>query len=288
MLDRETLQKVRRIRIRTRTILESGIVGSYHAVFKGRGMEFATVREYAPGDDVRSIDWNVTARMGTPYVKQYVEERDLSLILLVDVSGSQAFGSRFLLKRDYAAELTAVLAFSAVANQDRVGVVLFTDRIESYVAPGRGPDHALRIVRDLLACEPAGRGTDISAALRFARRSMKRRGIVAVLSDFQDEGYGQALGILRARHDVIAFHLSDPCEAEMPAAGLVALVDPETGERRVVDTSDPEVRRRLRSVALSKAAETFRKARVDSLALSTAESYERPLAAFFKARERRR
>ncbi len=288
MLDRDTLQKVRRIRIRTRTILESGIVGSYHAVFKGRGMEFATVREYTPGDDVRSIDWNVTARMGAPYVKQYVEERDLSLLLLIDVSGSQSFGSRFLLKRDYAAELAAVLAFSAVANQDRVGAVLFSDRVESYVAPRRGQDHALRIVRDLLACEPAGRGTDISVALRFARRSMKRRGIVALLSDFQDTGYDRALGILRARHDVIAFHLFDPCEMEMPAAGLVALEDPETGERRVVDTSDPEVRRRLRSVALSEAAEAFRRARVDSLPLSTAESYERPLAAFFKARERRR
>jgi uncharacterized protein (DUF58 family) len=288
MLDRDTLQKVRRIRIRTRTILESGIVGSYHAVFKGRGMEFATVREYTPGDDVRSIDWNVTARMGAPYVKQYVEERDLSLLLLIDVSGSQSFGSRFLLKRDYAAELAAVLAFSAVANQDRVGAVLFSDRVESYVAPRRGQDHALRIVRDLLACEPAGRGTDLSVALRFARRSMKRRGIVALLSDFQDTGYDRALGILRARHDVIAFHLFDPCEAEMPAAGLVALRDPETGERRVVDTSDPEVRRRLRPVALSEAAEAFRRARVDSLPLSTAESYERPLAAFFKAREKRR
>jgi uncharacterized protein (DUF58 family) len=288
MLDRDTLQKVRRIRIRTRTILESGIVGSYHAVFKGRGMEFATVREYSPGDDVRSIDWNVTARMGSPYVKQYVEERDLSLLLLIDVSGSQSFGSRFLLKRDYAAELAAVLAFSAVANQDRVGAVLFSDRIESYVAPGRGQDHALRIVRDLLACEPKGRGTDLATALRFARRSMKRRGIVALLSDFQDEGYGRALGILRARHDVIAIHLSDPCEADVPAAGLVVLVDPETGERRVADTSDARVRRRLRSAALSQAAEVFRKARVDSLPLSTAESYERPLAAFFKARERRR
>jgi uncharacterized protein (DUF58 family) len=288
MLDRETLQKVRRIRIRTRTVLESGIVGSYHAVFKGRGMEFAAVREYTPGDDVRSIDWNVTARMSAPYVKKYVEERDLTLLLLVDVSGSQGFGSRFLLKRDYAAELAAVLAFSAVANQDRVGAVLFTDRVEAYVAPGRGPDHAQRIVRDLLACEPAGRGTDLAAAFRFARRSLKRRGIVAILSDFQDAGYERALGILRARHDVIAFHLFDPGEIELPVAGLVSLMDPETGERRVVDTSDGEVRRRLRSVAVGEAAVVLRKARVDALPLSTAESYERPLAAFFRKRERRR
>ena len=288
MLDRETLQKIRRIRIRTRTILETGIVGSYHAVFKGRGMEFAAVREYTPGDDVRTIDWNVTARMGAPYVKKYVEERDLTLLLLVDVSGSQAFGSRFLLKRDYAAELAAVLAFSAVANQDRVGAVLFSDRIESYIAPARGRDHALRIVRDLLALEPAGRGTDLTAAFRFAHRAMKRRGIVAVLSDFQDAGYERALGVLRARHDVIALHLADPGETEVPEAGLVVLVDPETGARRVVDTSDPAVRRRLKASTLEEARQIFRKARVDALPLSTAESYEQPLAAFFKARERRR
>ena len=288
MLDRETLQKVRRIRIRTRSILEAGIVGSYHAVFKGRGMEFASVREYAPGDDVRTIDWNVTARMDAPYVKQYVEERDLTLLLLVDVSGSQSFGSRFLLKRDYAAELAAVLAFSAVANQDRVGAVLFSDRVEAYIAPRGGHDHALRIVRDLLALEPAGRGTHLTTALRFARRVLRRRGIVAVISDFQDTGYERALGILRARHDVIALQLWDPGEAEIPAAGLVALRDPETGERRVVDTSDPDVRRRLRAATLTQAQEIFRKAQVDALALSTAESYERPLAGFFKAREKRR
>jgi uncharacterized protein (DUF58 family) len=288
MLDREMLQKIRRIRIRTRSILESGIVGSYHAVFKGRGMEFAAVREYTPGDDVRTIDWNVTARMDAPYVKKYVEERDLTLLLLVDLSGSQAFGSRFLLKRDYAAELAAVLAFSAVANQDRVGAVLFTDRVEAYIAPARGRDHALRIVRDVIALEPAGRGTDLRAALRFARQVLRRRGIVAVVSDFQDDGYERALGILRARHDVIALHLFDPRENDVPAAGLVALTDPETGQRRVVDTSDPSVRQRLRSATLQQAKEVFRRTRVDALTLSTAESYERPLAAFFQAREKRR
>src|SRR5256885_8541235 len=158
MLDRDTFAKIRRIQIRTRTILESGIGGAYHAVFKGRGMEFAEVREYQPGDDARTIDWNVTARMGAPYVKKFVEERDLTLLLAVDVSGSQSFGSQFLLKRDYAAELCAVLAFSAVFNHDRVGAVLFSDRIEGYVPPGRGRDHALRIVRDLLSIQPRGRG----------------------------------------------------------------------------------------------------------------------------------
>jgi uncharacterized protein (DUF58 family) len=288
MLERETLEKIRRIRIRTRAILESGIVGAYHAVFKGRGMEFAEVREYEPGDDVRTIDWNVTARMGAAYVKKFVEERDLTLLLVVDVSGSQRFGSRFLLKRDLAAELAAVLAFSAVANHDRVGAVLFTDRIEGYVPPGRGQDHALRIVRDLLAREPEGRGTDLARALRFAHRVMKRRGIVALISDFQDSDWERALGVLRRRHDVIALHLWDPREVELPPAGLVALADPETGELRVVDTSDARVRRRLRAATLERAGEVFRRTQVDVLPLSTAESYERPLAAFFKARERRR
>ena len=288
MLDRETFAKIRRIQIRTRVILESGIGGAYHAVFKGRGMEFAEVREYEAGDDARTIDWNVTARMGAPFVKKFVEERDLTLLLLVDVSGSQAFGSRFLLKRDYAAELAAVLAFSAVANHDRVGAVLFSDRIEGYVPPGRGRDHALRIVRDLLALDPRGKGTDLTGALRFAQRVMKRRGIVAVISDFQDRAYERALGVLRRRHDVIALHVLDPREGEFPDAGLVALVDPETGERVVVDASRPDVRRRLAATALLEARPAFKRTRVDALTLSTAESYEKPLSAFFKARERRR
>jgi uncharacterized protein (DUF58 family) len=288
MLSRETLRRIRRIQIRTRVILESGIGGAYHAVFKGRGMEFAEVREYTPGDEVRTIDWNVTARMGTPYVKKFVEERDLTLLLLVDVSGSQEFGSRYLRKRDYAAELAAVLAFSAVANQDRVGAVIFSDRVEGYIPPRRGRDHALRIVRDLLAREPVGRGTDLALALRFAQRVLRRRGIVAVVSDFQAEGWERALGVLRRRHDVVALHLSDPRESSLPQAGLVAFSDPETGERFVADTSRPEVRRALRAPGFAAAQAVFRKTRVDALPLDTGESYERPLSAFFKARERRR
>jgi uncharacterized protein (DUF58 family) len=288
MLDRERLDKVRRIRIRTRAILDTGIVGAYHAVFKGRGMEFAEVREYQPGDDIRTIDWNVTARMGAPYVKKYVEERDLCLLLLVDLSGSQQFGSQYLTKRDLAAELAAVLAFSAVANHDRVGAVLFTDRIEGYVPPARGNDHALRIVRDVLASEPAGRGTDLASALRFAGRVMQRRGIIAVISDFQAREYERSLGILRRRHDVIALQLVDPREDEVPDAGLIALIDPETGVQRVVDTSDPLVRRALRTSVREQARATFVHTRVDALELSTAEAYDRALTSFFRARERRR
>ena len=288
MLDRETLRRIRRIQIRTRVILESGIGGAYHAVFKGRGMEFAEVREYEAGDDPRTIDWNVTARRGSPYVKKYVEERDLTLLLLVDVSGSQAFGSQFIAKRDFAAELAAVLAFSAVANQDRVGAILFSDRVERYVPPARGRDHALRIVRDLLALQPAGRGTDLKGALRFARGVMRRRGIVVLISDFQDEGYARALGILSRRHDVVALNLQDPHEVELPDAGLVALLDPETGERRVVDLGNAEVRRRLAPSGRSGAKEAFRRTQVDALNLSTGASYEGPLRQFFEARERRR
>ena len=288
MLDRETFSKIRRIQIRTRVILESGIGGAYHAVFKGRGMEFAEVREYQDGDDVRTIDWNVTARMGSLHIKKYVEERDLTLLLVVDVSGSQSFGSSFILKRDFAAELAAVLAFSAVFNHDRVGAVLFSDRVEGYVAPGRGRDHALRIVRDLLAVEPRGKGTDLAGAFRFAQRVMKRRGIVAAISDFQGAGYEKSLGILRRRHDVIAIHLADPREREFPDTGLVALMDPETGDRVVVDASRRDIRPLLASAALGEAAGTFKRTQVDALTLSTAESYEKPLSSFFKARERRR
>jgi uncharacterized protein (DUF58 family) len=284
----ELMRKVRELEITARHAVTEVFAGEYSSAFKGRGVEFAEVREYEPGDDVRTIDWNVTARMGAPYVKKFVEERDLTLLLVVDVSGSQQFGSQYLLKRDYAAELAAVLAFSAVANHDRVGAVLFSDRIEGYVPPARGRDHALRIVRDLLAREPKGRGTDLAGALRFAQRVLRRRGIVAVISDFQAVGWERAIGVLRRRHDVVALHLADPREGEVPAAGLVAFVDPETGARVVADTARPEVRRALRAPGFAAAQDVFKKTRVDALALSTGASYDRPLQGFFKARERRR
>ena len=287
-LDRETLRKIRRIRLHTRLILESGIVGSYHAAFKGRGMEFAEVREYQPGDDVRTIDWNVTARSGVPHVKKYIEERDLTLLLLIDISGSSSFGSRYIAKRDLAAEISGVLAFSAVANKDRVGAVLFSDEIEMFIPPSRGEMHALRIVRDAIVHLPRSRGTSIEKAVRFARGILKRRSIVALISDFQDGGYDKALAALRRKHDVFALHLRDPLEKSMPDAGLVRLLDPETGELVVLDTSDPQVRAALMPPDELETRASLRQCGIDSIPLTTSEPYDRPLQGFFKGRERRR
>ena len=287
-LDRETLRKIRRIRLHTRLILESGIVGSYHAAFKGRGMEFAEVREYQPGDDVRTIDWNVTARSGVPHVKKYIEERDLTLLLLIDISGSSAFGSQYLAKRDLAAEISGVLAFSAVANKDRVGAVLFSDQIEMFIPPSRGEMHALRIVRDTLVHPRRSNGTSIQTAVRFARSILKRRSIVAVISDFQDHGYEKGLAALRRRHDVFALHLSDPRDTAIPDVGLVRLTDPETGELVVLDTSDPAVRAALLPLDVEELRVGLRQCGVDSLSLNTSEPYDRPLQGFFKGREKRR
>lgn len=287
-LDRETLRKIRRIRLHTRLILESGIVGSYHAAFKGRGMEFAEVREYQPGDDVRTIDWNVTARSGVPHVKKYIEERDLTLLLLIDISGSSSFGSRYIAKRDLAAEISGVLAFSAVANKDRVGAVLFSDEIEMFIPPSRGEMHALRIVRDSIVHQPRSRGTSIEKAVCFARGILKRRSIVALISDFQDHGYEKALAALRRKHDVFALHLRDPLEKSMPDVGLVRLIDPETGELVVLDTSDPQVRAALIPPDELETRASLRQCGIDSIPLTTSEPYDRPLQGFFKGRERRR
>jgi len=283
----EILKAVKGIELRTRALVNSLFTGGYRSVFRGQGIEFAEVREYQQGDDFRTIDWNVSARMGHPFVKTFHEERELTLMLVVDQSGSLRFGRPYT-KAALAVEVAAVLALAAARHDDRVGAVLFSDRIEGYVPPARGRDHALRIVRDLLAREPAGRGTDLTGALRFAQRVLRRRGIVAVISDFQAEGWEKAIGVLRRRHDVVALHLADPREQDVPAAGLVAFSDPETGARVVADTSRPEVRRALRAPGFAAARAVFKKTRVDALPLSTGESYDRPLSGFFKARERRR
>ena len=291
MLSRETIRKIHRIRIRTNRLVDAGLGGEYHSVFRGRGMEFSEVREYVPGDDVRAIDWNVTARTGVPHVKKFVEERDLTVLLLLDLSASQAFGSLYLTKRELMAELSGVLAFAAVTNNDRVGALLFTDRVERFVPPRKGLNHALAIVRDALAFAPEGKGTDLSLALRSAAALLKQRAVLFVVSDFLAAGYEKALKTLNRRHDVVALPITDPREEAMPNAGLVRIRDAETGATRVVDLGDPALRAAWGRRAGSPFPETaplFRSAGIDSIPLRTDAPFEAALVKFFKARERRK
>ncbi len=291
MLPREIVKKVHRIRIRTNRLVDAGLGGEYHSVFRGRGMEFSEVREYVPGDDVRSIDWNVTARTGVPHVKKYVEERDLTVLLILDVSASQSFGSRYLTKRELMAELAGLLAFAAVRNNDRVGALLATDRLELFVPPRKGVDHAMTILRDALTIEPKGKRTDLALALRSAAGLLKQRAVVFVLSDFLCAGWEQPLKVLRRRHDVVAIPLEDPAETTLPASGLVRLRDAETGEVRVLDAGSPELRaawgRRGGVSPFPDPAAVFRSAGIDSIPLRTDRPYERALVRFFGERERR-
>ena len=288
MIPREILAALRTIEIHTARLANEQLSGTYKSSFKGQGLAFREVRPYQPGDDVRTIDWNVTARSGVPHVKKYIEERDLTLLLLIDISGSSSFGSRYLAKRDLAAELSGVLAFSAVANKDRVGAVLFSDEVEMFIPPSRGEMHALRIVRDTLVHQSQSKGTSIQKAVRFARSILKRRSIVALISDFQDHGYEKGLAALRKKHDVFGLHLTDPREMSMPDVGLVRLTDPETGELVVLDTHDPRVRAALAPPTVEVIRAGLRQCGVDSLSLTTSEPYDRPLQGFFKGRERRR
>ena len=283
----ELLKKIRRIEIRSRRLVNSLFLGEYHAVFRGRGIEFSEVREYQPGDEVRTIDWNVTARMGAPYVKKFVEERELTVMLAVDVSASDAFGSAGQSKREVAAEVGALLAFSAIRNNDKVGLVAFSDRIERYVPPKKGPRHVLRVVRELLFLQPQGRRTSIGGAVEFLRRVLGRRSVVFLFSDFQDRGYESGLRVLARRHDLTAIVLSDPREWELPAVGLVELEDAETGAHILVDTSD----RRVRTLYAARAAALRDERRrilasmqVDQIELETGVSYVEPLIVYFRRR----
>ena len=298
-LAREILRKVRQIEIRTRRLVNDSMAGQYHSVFKGRGMDFDEVREYVPGDEVRTIDWNVTARTGHPFVKKFTEERELTIVLMVDVSASGNFGSAAQSKREMAAELASVLAFSAIRNSDKVGLILFTDQIEHYIAPKKGRRHVLRVVREILYFQPQHRGTDVVQALDFANRVIARRAIAFLISDFQTAGdQEKALGSLRRamrltnqRHDLVALHIQDRREHELPDVGILAIEDAETGELLELDTTNPQVRTRFAHIA-SRRAEALRHAlnaeSVDSLELETGESYVPPLMHFFKTRERRR
>jgi uncharacterized protein (DUF58 family) len=292
MLPREVAKKVHRIRIRTNRLVDHGLGGEYHSVFRGRGMEFSEVREYVPGDDIRSIDWNVTARTGVPHVKKYVEERDLTALLILDISPSQAFGSKYLTKRDLMAELAALLAFAAVKNNDRVGAMLVTDRLERFIPPRKGLDHALAIARDALYLKPEGQKTDLAQAFRSAAGLLKQRSVVFVISDFLAADYAKPLKILRRRHDVVAIPLTDPREEELPSSGLVRLKDAETGFTAVFDASDPEVRKAWgkyrKGVPFADPLEVFRTSGIDSIPLRTDQPYEGRIVRFFKERERRK
>ena len=287
---REILKKVRRIEISTRGLVNQVFSGEYHSVFKGRGMSFAEVREYTYGDDIRNIDWNVTARTGSPHVKVFEEERELTVMLAVDVSGSGRFGSRERMKADLAVEICALLAFSAIKNNDKVGLIIFSDRVEKFVPPRKGKRHALRVLRELLHHEPAGRGTDIGVALEYLMHVTKRRAVAFVVSDFLSEGFGRALAVAGRRHDVVAVRIRDRRESRLPPVGLVEFEDAESGERIVVDTSDEYFQRafarEVRDVD-ERLGRTFRRSKVDVIDLHPDEPYVQPLMRFFKERERR-
>lgn len=300
---REILRQVRQIELRTRGLVTSIFGGEYHSVFRGQGMEFSEVREYEPGDDVRNIDWNVTARAGHPYVKKHVEERELTVLLVVDLSGSEQFGTRHRFKAELAAELAAVLALSAVRNNDRIGLIIFSDRIEHVVPPRKGRRHVLRMIRDLLAFRPHGRGTDIAGALDYAARLLRHRGILFLLSDFApavaadgspaaDAGrLEKTLRLVSRRHDVIGISISDPAELELPAVGIVAVRDPETGDVAYADTGSAELRDLFRAAHTRERDETrrlFRRLGVDEIEVRTDQPYVKPLLAFFRRRERLR
>ena len=294
---KEILKKVRQIEIRTNRLVNDSLAGQYHSVFKGRGMDFDEVREYMPGDEVRSIDWNVTARAGRPFVKKFTEERELTILLMVDVSASGNFGSGPQSKRQMAAELASVLAFSAIRNSDKVGLVLFSDQIEQYIPPKKGRQHVLRVIREILFFEPHSRGTDIVRALDFANQVTHRRAIMFLVSDFELPNQDQAMANLRRavrlasrRHDVVALHVHDLREAELPDIGQLAIEDAESGELIELDTTDDKVRNRFAELAQQR-QNNLRRALaaegVDNLNLDTREPYEPALRSFFKTRERR-
>ena len=295
---RAVMEKVRQIEIRTRRLVDESLGGHYHSVFRGRGIDFDSVREYVAGDEVRTIDWNVTARAGRPFVKQFHEERELVVWILVDVSASGDFGSGSTTKRELAAELACVLALSAVRNNDKVGLLTFSDRIETQVPPAKGRAHVLRVVREILTCKPAGRGTDIAAALDVVRRRALRRSVVFLISDFElPDDAGSTLAALEraarpvgARHDVVAFEVRDPRERTLPNLGLVTIEDAESGDVVTLDTGRRRVRERFAALAAKRDADmrrALRRLRVETLPLDTARPYIPELLAFFESRERR-
>ncbi len=290
MIPKELLKKIRRIEIRTSHLVNDALAGQYHSAFKGRGMEFEEVRPYQVGDDVRTIDWNVTARYGEPFVKIFREERELTVLLVVDLSRSQEFGSREQFKRELVAEIGATLAFSAIKNNDKIGLVCFTDRVEKFVPPRKGSGHVLRVIRELLAFAPQGRGTNIAAALEHVNRIQRTRSVLFLISDFQDSGYDRSVRIAKRRHDVIVVDVIDRRERSLPRMGLVELADNETGRRIIVDTSSRRWRRSYEQLIereLEGRDRRLRQLKLDCIRVHTGESFVEPLVRFFRTRKAR-
>ena len=286
----EILKKIRTLEIKTRGLVETAFAGDYHSVFKGRGMNFEDVREYQPGDEIRAIDWNVTARLGTAYVKKFTEERELTVILVVDVSASGNFGSTAQSKRELAAEVACLLAFSAIRNNDKVGLILFTDRVELFIPPKKGRSHTLRLIREILFFKPQGRGTEPALALDYLNNIVTRRAVVFFISDFQAPEFSRTLAVSGRRHDFIAIHIRDERERVLPNIGIIILEDAETGEQIEINTSDRATRGRFTDLANENETDltrTLRRNNIDAIALQTGKDYLPALRSFFKQRVRR-
>lgn len=286
----DILKKIRALEIKTKGLVQAAFAGDYHSVFKGRGMNFDEVREYQPGDEIRAIDWNVTARLGTAFVKKFTEERELTVLLVVDVSASGNFGSVSQSKRELAAEVACLLAFSAIRNNDKVGLLLFTDQVELFIPAKKGRSHTLRLIREILFFEPQGRRTDPALALRYLNRVVTRRAVVFFISDFQAGDFARELAVSGRRHDFIAMHVQDEREKVLPNVGIITLEDAETGEQIEINTSDKALRTHFAELAEAQTAElkrTLHRNRIDTVALQTGNDYLPALRAFFKQRERR-
>lgn len=288
---KELIKKVRRIEIKAKGLTNELFSGEYHSAFKGRGMSFSEVREYQYGDDIRNIDWNVTARFDHPYVKVYEEEREMTVMLILDVSGSESFGTRSQLKREVLTEIAAVIAFSVIQNNDKIGVILFSDQVELFIPPRKGKSHVLRIIRDLLNFEPKHKGTDIGLAVKYFTNMVKKKSTAFLISDFMNSGFEDALKIAARKHDLISFRLRDPMELDLPKAGLVRLRDAETGELTWVDTQSEKVRKAYKASMLQKEGDLerlFTRSGMDYAVIDTSKSYVKPIHSLFRRRELRR
>jgi uncharacterized protein (DUF58 family) len=283
----DLLKKVRKIELKTKGLSNHILAGEYHTAFKGRGMAFSEVREYQPGDDIRTIDWNVTARFNTPFIKVFEEERELTVMLIIDVSGSKNFGTQKQMKQELVTELSAVLAFSAIQNNDKIGVIFFSDKVDKFIPPKKGKSHILRIIRELIAFEPENKGTDIGEALRYFNNVIKKRAVCFVISDFMGDNFEAPLKIANKKHDVVTIRINDKREEELPDIGLIQMKDAETGEVKWIDTGNKSIRQNYKKNYLRNKEEVnqlFKNSGVDTIQLRTDMDYIKPLIQFFKRR----